>query len=27
MAATLAKWNAIGATIRCERIPEQLQRI
>jgi hypothetical protein len=27
MAATLAKWGAIGAAIRCERIPEQLQRI
>jgi hypothetical protein len=26
MAATFAKWSAIGAAIRCERIPEQLQR-
>jgi len=27
IAAILAKWGAIGAAIRCERIPEQLQRI
>jgi hypothetical protein len=26
MAGILAKWSAIGAAMRCERISEQLQR-